>query len=244
MFARHFARRVPIALAGGCLLTATGSTVLLCQDSQVPSFELGGSRYDTTQYMGRVQQILEQIDPRTMFISDEEVKRCQKLLQKFEAQGKLPEGVDDEMMWEAQKNVKAVIHGPTGEKMFLPGRMSAFVPMNVPTCAGMLIHGPTSTAATVFWQWANQTYNIVNNYVNRVGPEVDTTGLLRSYVLAVTASVGIALAAGVFMKRRPGLTSKHACHVRSHIYIYIYVYIYVCVCVCVYIYFWSCLMAM
>ena len=44
----------------------------------------------------------------------------------------LPEGTTDEMLWEAKKIVDAIIHPATGEPMFLPGRMSAFVPMNVP----------------------------------------------------------------------------------------------------------------
>ena len=54
----------------------------------------------------------------------------------------------------AQRTVNAIIHGPTGEKMFLPGRMSMFVPMNVPATAGMIM--ARSVPVTLFWQWANQ----------------------------------------------------------------------------------------
>ena len=58
--------------------------------------------------------------------------------------------------WEAKKIVDAIIHPATGEVMFWPGRMSAFVPVNCPIAAGMLLHGPTGPLAAAFWQWMNQ----------------------------------------------------------------------------------------
>ena len=79
------------------------------------------------------------IDVRTVLTSDEELARCQARIAEFKQLGRLPDGVDDEAMWEAQRTVNAIIHGPTGEKMFLPGRMSMFVPMNVPATAGMIM---------------------------------------------------------------------------------------------------------
>ena len=58
---------------------------------------------------------------RTALTSDEELARCQARIAEFKKLGRLPDGVDDEAMWEAQRTVNAIIHGPTGEKMFLPG---------------------------------------------------------------------------------------------------------------------------
>jgi len=72
--------------------------------------------------------------------------------------------------------------------------------MNVPTAAGMLLHGPTSVGAGLFWQWANQSYNVVNNYTNRGGKDVDMSSLLQSYGLAVFASCGLAIGSGKMMK--------------------------------------------
>ena len=89
-----------------------------------------------------------------VFTSDEELARCQGLLAEFQKLGKLPAGVSDAQMWEAQRTVDAIIHGPTGEKMLIAGRMSMFVPMNVPATAGMIM--ARSVPVTLFWQWANQ----------------------------------------------------------------------------------------
>merc|ERR1712039_824717 len=85
------------------------------------------------------------------------------------------------------------------------GRMSAFVPMNVPLCALMLM--ASTPTQTVFAQWLNQTYNVVNNYVNRSGASVDWSSLLQSYALAVSASCGIALGAKKLIGAIPALSA-------------------------------------
>ena len=51
----------------------------------------------------------------------------------------------------------------------------------------------------------NQTYNVVNNYVCRAGPEVAYVPLAQSYALAVTVSCSIAVAAGKALKAFPRL---------------------------------------
>jgi hypothetical protein len=135
--------------------------------------------------------------------TDDELKRCQASIAEFKKLGRLPDGADDEQMWEAQRTVSAIIHGPTGEEMFLPGRMSMFVPMNIPATAGMVM--ARSVPVTLFWQWANQTYNVVNNYVCRAGPTVEMEALAQSYGLAVTISCGIAVGAGTMLKAFPKL---------------------------------------
>merc|ERR1712151_1349641 len=117
--------------------------------------------------------------------------------------GKKPAGVSDVEMWSHRKNVEVSIHPVTGEELLKVGRMSAFVPMNVPICALMLM--AQSPTQTVFAQWLNQTYNVVNNYVNRSGATVDWSALLQSYGLAVTASCSIALGANKLMEVVPSL---------------------------------------
>lgn len=106
-------------------------------------------------------------DPRTLLISDSELKESQQIIHDFQQTKKVPsEGV--ERLWTAQystwpslpysrstcivslfKNltliclldVNAVIHPATGEKIPAAFRMSAFVPANVLIAAGLLLPG-------------------------------------------------------------------------------------------------------
>lgn len=171
-----------------------------------PPFNPQGTRYDSATYGGRLRNILSAIDPRTLMLSDERVKSSQHLLSEYKRLGSLPQGVTDEEMWTAQQEVAAVIHPATGEPISPTiGRMSAFIFPNIFTATGMLMHGPTSIGAGIFWQWVNQSYNVVNNYANRSSPDVDMMTISKSYGLAVGAACSIALGAGVLVKRVPSL---------------------------------------
>ena len=198
------ARRAALAAGFGTATAATAS-IAYCNaaPTTVPKFELGGDQYDQNTFNGRLQKIQELIDVRTVFTSDEELARCQGLLAEFQKLGKLPAGVSDAQMWEAQRTVDAIIHGPTGEKMLIAGRMSMFVPMNVPATAGMIM--ARTVPQTLFWQWVNQTYNVVNNYTCRAGPEVEVGPLAQSYGLAVAVSCSIAVGSGKLLKAFPAL---------------------------------------
>merc|ERR1719174_2502346 len=61
------------------------------------------------------------------------------------------------------------------------------------------------TAQVVASQFLNQTYNMVNNYVNRSGATVDWSALLQSYALAVCSSCSIAIGAGKLIAAVPAL---------------------------------------
>jgi tricarboxylate carrier len=154
------------------------------------------------EYSGRLTNMLEMIDPRTLFIGSEEVAAARQDLDYFKEHGAAPEGKGDADMWDAKRKLGAVIHPATDEEMFIPGRMSAFLPMNVPICFGMLTLA-TTPMSTVFWQWVNQSYNVVNNYTNRSSKDVDDVALAKAYALAVGASCGIAVAAGKAMAKAP-----------------------------------------
>lgn len=171
--------------------------------SGVPPFTMDAPKYDQSNFYGRLMGMYEVIDPRTLLLSSDGLKKSQELLEKYKATGKKPDGVTDEQMWDARRNVEVSIHPVTGEELFKPGRMSAFVPMNVPLCALMLM--ADTPAQVVFTQWLNQTYNVMNNYVNRSGATVDWSSLLQSYGLAVTASCGIALGAKKVIAAVPSL---------------------------------------
>lgn len=173
----------------------------------VPPFDPNGTRYDSTTYAGRLRNILSAINPATLLLSDDEVAASQARLRAFKENGNvLMPGVTDADMWEAQQQVAAVIHPATGKPISPTiGRMSAFLFPNCITATGMLMHGPTSVGAGVFWQWVNQSYNCANNYANRGSADVDMTALAQSYGLAVGAACSIALGAGAIVKRVPAL---------------------------------------
>mmetsp|Transcript_101096 Transcript_101096/g.231903 ORF Transcript_101096/g.231903 Transcript_101096/m.231903 type:complete len:248 (+) Transcript_101096:406-1149(+) len=106
-------------------------------------------------------------------------------------------------MWAARMTVDTCIHSPTDTVLFAPGRMAAFTPANVPICCGMLF--AQSTPSVVFWQFVNQTYNAVNNYVNRASAVVETGPLLQSYTVAVVVACSVALGAKKLVNAVPAL---------------------------------------
>ncbi|CAG8641201.1 2167_t:CDS:2, partial [Scutellospora calospora] len=55
------------------------------------------------------------------------------------------------------------VHPDTSEPIFLPFRMSCFVPTNLVVVAGMLMSNP-SMKSIIFWQWVNQSINVAINY--------------------------------------------------------------------------------
>lgn len=114
-------------------------------------------------------------------------------------------------MWEHKKVKDSVLHPDLGEKILLPFRMSAFVPMNVAIVAGML--GARSIASTTLWQTVNQTFNVCVNHSNRnASNTMSNSQLLTNYLAAVTSSVGTAVGLNEWVKR-----SNYAEHVKQNL---------------------------
>lgn len=161
-------------------------------------------KFDQSTFMGRLLSMYEVIDPRNLLISEAQLQKSKDLIAAYKKGGR-PAGVTDEDLWEARTNIEVNIHPVTGETLFLPGRMSAFVPTNVPLCAFMLMASTPQMQA--LGQFMNQSYNCVNNYVNRSGATVNWGDLLSSYGIAVTSAVSIALGAGALVKAVPALSA-------------------------------------
>lgn len=169
----------------------------------VPPFTMATTRYDQSSYVGRLYTIFAKIDPATLLISDAEVLRCKALIDEYNKAQTIPTGQTDADMWRARSLVDGIIHPVTKEPMFVLGRMSCFVPMNAPICALML--NAHTMPAVVFSQWLNQSYNVLNNYVNRSSLEVDWAGLMKPYSVAVLVSCSIALGARQAIASLPSL---------------------------------------
>ena len=91
---------------------------------------------------------------------------------------------------------------PDTEKPILwPSRVSAFIPVNIPITAALLMTSPTPFNI-VFWQWVNQTYNAGLNYGNRNATSSQTnTDLALAYAIACGVSIGIAISMNRAAKR-------------------------------------------
>lgn len=93
-----------------------------------------------------------------MFVSSSELEKCKQLLANTSQHDKM----DPERLWKAKKGafiishglkknrklnfkivVDSTIHPDTGEAVFLPFRMSCFVPTNMVLVAGMLLPNPS-----------------------------------------------------------------------------------------------------
>ena len=167
--------------------------------SSTPPFDPSGTRYDQKTYAGRLAHFREMVSPSTLFVSDAELAAKSELLERH-ARGAAPEASDAEL-WDAKRIKDAVIHPVTGEKMFLPGRMSAFVPVNTIPTVGMLL--AKTPVQNVFWQWVNQSLNVMCNYVNRSGAAIDETQIAKAYALAVGVSCSIAVGARKLVEAGP-----------------------------------------
>jgi hypothetical protein len=90
-------------------------------------------------------------------------------------------------------------------------RASAFMPVNILLCYGLLLP-QTSIATTVFWQWLNQSYNLVVNHANRnASNDMSMKQMGIAYGAAVGSSCAIAVGMGQLVKK--GLVPKALSHV-------------------------------
>ena len=105
-------------------------------DDSIPPFDPKGCRYDQTTYTGRLRRFKELTNPLLLLVGDDELSKARSLLAAYNKGDRSASGAD---LWNAKRIEDAIIHPITGEKMFLPGRMSAFVPVNTPVTVGMLL---------------------------------------------------------------------------------------------------------
>ncbi|KAL3044573.1 sideroflexin-5b [Trematomus bernacchii] len=172
----------------------------MAESAACPAFQLGRPRYEQGSFLGRLRHFADIIDPSTLFVSEQRLKECLKLLDDYK-HGELPPGVSDGQLWEAQKIKQAIIHPDTGEKIFMPLRMSGYVPFGTPIVIGLLLPNQT-VVSTIIWQWMNQSHNACVNYANRNATKpTPTSTFLQGYVGAVTSAVSIAVGLNVLIKK-------------------------------------------
>ena len=100
----------------------------------------------------------------------------------------------------ARNIVAAAIHPDTGKPLPIPLRITFFMPANIPISMGFLFAPPTMQH-TIFWQVVNQSYNAEMNFgnANKSSPAT-SSDIAKSYMMAVTASVGSAIGVRLLLK--------------------------------------------
>ncbi|RQM13230.1 hypothetical protein KXD40_003733 [Peronospora effusa] len=163
-------------------------------DKQVPPFSLDTPRHDTSTYVGRWHKFAELVSPKWLFLSSEQIQHSKQTLEDFR-NGVLPPGqFNDVELWNLRQGenrltlcfsqllaYEAAVHPQTGDTVPALFRLSAFVPVNIPICVGMLLAPPT-LKNTIFWQWVNQSYSAGFNYANRnASSEQDNLTILSTF---------------------------------------------------------------
>lgn len=162
-------------------------------------------RWDQSTFEGRARHFFTTTNPLNVLVSDAELDKAKELVDQYRA-GKEPANTTDEEVWEAKHLYDSAFHPETGEKVFLPGRMSFQVPGNM-VITGCMMQFYRSIPAVVFWQWVNQSFNAVVNYSNRnASAGVTTEQLGQAYVAATVASVATAVGFNRFIASRPHLS--------------------------------------
>ncbi|KAF3481065.1 sideroflexin-5 [Arthroderma uncinatum] len=160
--------------------------------------DLPASKYDLSTYWGRVRQSAELCDPRTLFVSTDGLENAKRLIESYKG-GQLLSMTPE--LWHAKKVVDSTLHPDTGEPVFFPFRMSCFVLSNLIVTAGMLTPGMGITG-TLLWQITNQSLNVaINNANANKSTPLSTSAIVKSYLLAVSASCSVALGLNALVPR-------------------------------------------
>ncbi|KAG0020395.1 hypothetical protein BGZ82_011626 [Podila clonocystis] len=178
--------------------THIGRVLCTGRDSSKP-------RYDQSTYLGRVKHFIKVTSPRNLFVSGKGLENAKSLINDYNA-GKLPASTDPAKLWRAKEICDSTLHPDTGKPIFLPFRMSCFVPTNMLVAAGMLMPNPT-VKSIIFWQWANQSINVAFNSANsNKTTEMNMKETAVAYMSAVTTSCFLAVGLNQLVPRMTSIS--------------------------------------
>jgi len=168
--------------------------------------DLRKPRYDQSTFEGRARHFFVTTNPLNVLASDGELDNAKKIVDDYLA-GTEDKTLTEDEIWAAKQLYDSAYHPQTGEKVFLPGRMSCQVPGNM-TITGCMMTFYKSTPAVVFWQFMNQTFNAIVNYCNRnASVGVSNEMLAQAYIAASSASVATAVGFNKLIASSPTLSA-------------------------------------
>mmetsp|Transcript_21614 Transcript_21614/g.31453 ORF Transcript_21614/g.31453 Transcript_21614/m.31453 type:complete len:323 (-) Transcript_21614:263-1231(-) len=153
--------------------------------------DIENPRYDQSTFVGRAKHFFITTNPLNCLATEAQLDESKRIVDAYRRGEKLD--ISEDKLWEMKQLYDSAFHPQSGEKLFLPGRMSFQVPGNMLITGCMLTFYKTAPAV-VFWQFANQSFNAIVNFSNRnASAGVSNEQLGLAYAAASTASVGTAL---------------------------------------------------
>jgi len=171
-----------------------------------PRFSLTQPRYDPSTFTGRLRTNLDIVDPFTLLLSQDEIRRQVALLETYKKNPNMASTHSDTDLWYARKVRDSAVHPDTGDIIARPFRMAGFVPFGTPVVLAMLVPATSnSLLLSAMAQTLNQSHNAAVNWCNRSATSGGdpTKDILRGYFSAVSVAVGIATTSMLMLRRLP-----------------------------------------
>lgn len=176
--------------------------------SPLPRVNIDEPKYDQNSYLGRARHFFLLTNPLNVLATASKLDEARQIVLKYRAGKDVPECKTIDDVWRAKYLYDSAFHPETGEKQIVIGRMAAQMPMNTIITGGMMAFYK-STAAVVFWQWCNQTFNAIVNYTNRSGSSpISHSQLITSYCLATGGALATALSLNRAVKNMNPLVGR------------------------------------
>uniref|UniRef100_A0A5F7ZFK5 Sidoreflexin n=1 Tax=Macaca mulatta TaxID=9544 RepID=A0A5F7ZFK5_MACMU len=176
-------------------------------EADLTGFNIDAPRWDQRTFLGRVKHFLNITDPRTVFVSEQELDWAKMMVEKSRM-GVVPPGTQVEQLLYAKKLYDSAFHPDTGEKMNVIGRMSFQLPGGM-IITGFMLQFYRTMPAVIFWQWVNQSFNALVNYTNRnAASPISVRQMTLSYFTATTTAVATAVGMNMLTKKAPPLVGR------------------------------------